>query len=148
MKEDNTVVFVAAFTMFILIVYSMKESRNSNDPIILKVRQNFTSLDPKYGGIPIVEDGSSYTERKNKIALCIRDKKGKYYDMNTIMYVALHELAHVVTSYRDEKGKARPEHGPEFKKNFSHLLNKAQRLGFYNPNIPMPTDYCGIDEDF
>lgn len=115
----------------------------SNDnPIINKVRENFGKMHPDYFRIPIREGDSSYTEGKKFITLCLKNPEtGGYYDMNTIMYVALHELAHLVSSSYGTPGD---EHNAEFRKNFNMLLDRAEKLGFYNPSIPIPKTYCGV----
>ena len=50
------------------------------------------------------EEGSKYTsyalnKRHAKIALCIRDKQNPnvFIDENTVIFVAIHELAHIMT---------------------------------------------------
>ena len=56
------------------------------------------------------------------IGLCMY-KNGKFMDINTIMFVLLHELAHSMTvAYSHDK---------EFWDNFSFLLNEAMRIGIY-----------------
>lgn len=110
-------------------------------PIIIKIKENFAKIDPVFEKIPVVDGDSSFTENKETITLCLVNPQTKqYYDMNTLMYVALHELAHVVTNNTTEEDS----HGPAFQANFDKLLKKAQSLGFYNPKIPIPSTYCGI----
>lgn len=81
---------------------------------------------------------TSYTVNKSKIAICLRTRTGILHDINTIMYVVIHELAHV----------ACPEvgHTPLFKKIFIHLLQVSIHLGIYEQvhydQTPQP--YCGI----
>jgi len=83
---------------------------------------------------------TSYTVNKGeRIVMCIRSPDtGEFYDMNTIMYVAIHELAHV----------ACPEFGHTklFAKIFAMLLKNATRLGIYNDQnyLVSPMPYCGI----
>ena len=56
------------------------------------------------------------------IGLCMY-KNGKFMDINTIMFVLLHELAHSMTvAYSHDK---------EFWDNFSFLLNESMRIGIY-----------------
>lgn len=115
--------------------------RNRDDvkrePLLALVRSNFTKLSPHYGEIPLYEGNSSYTENKSSITLCLRDQKtASPYDSNTLMYVALHELAHVISKTYG--------HGDEFKKNFAALLDRAEKLGFYDSKIPLPSNYCGV----
>lgn len=138
--------------IFILIVFfGMWWVSNNNhrsyyrhdNPVINNVRENFAKINQEYAQIPIREGDSSYTEGKKFITLCLKNPEtGEYYDMNTIMYVALHELAHLISESYGSPGN---EHNQEFRSNFSLLLERAERLGFYNPRIPMPRTYCGVD---
>ena len=52
-----------------------------------------------------------------------------------LMYVAIHELGHVLC---DEIG-----HTPKFHRIFRELLEKAENLKIYDPNIPIVMNYCG-----
>jgi predicted metal-dependent hydrolase len=52
------------------------------------------------------------------------------------MYVALHELAHVISKSHG--------HNNEFKKNFAILLRDASRKKIYDPRKNIPTTYCGV----
>jgi len=111
-----------------------------NHPILNQVRANFAKLNPDYSKIPLREGNSAYTENKSVITLCLRDPETKkYYDINTIMYVALHELGHMVSRTQG--------HNDEFRGNFSTLLRKAAEIGIYNPSLPIPETYCGIGPD-
>jgi hypothetical protein len=106
--------------------------------VIKKISQMFQRVSPGAGSIPIKEGGESYTMNKANITLCIRDPRtGKQYSWNTLAYVALHELAHVST-----RVKEKDPHGPVFKRNFKDLLNRAEQLGYYNSQIPIPDTYC------
>jgi hypothetical protein len=118
------------------------ENYSLDNPILKKIRDNFALLDEDYGNIPLKEGKSSYTENKSVITLCLKDPEtGKYYSMNTIIYVALHELAHMVTKTLDIE-----EHGPEFIRNFEILKKRAAKKGIYNPTMKIPSTYCGIDK--
>ena len=104
-----------------------------------EVRGNFTKINPKFKNIPLYSGNGAYTDNKSEITLCLNNPDTeKEYDSNTIMYVALHELAHVIS-----KGIG---HGEEFRQNFSKLLLEGERLGFYDPTKPMTTTYCGMKE--
>ena len=112
---------------------------NQKHPILDQVRENFRKLDPKYGEIPLLTGDSAYTENKEVITLCIIDPEtNTFYDINTIMYVALHELAHVLTP------EGKEEHGAEFKENFSKLLKQGAKIGIYDPKKPIPASYCKV----
>lgn len=143
MKNDKKAVIFGTFVVFLIfllfLVYLFQDRHvnDPNHPVLNRIRDNFRLLDPKYSEIPMMEGTSSYTENKETITLCLRKpENGEFYDMNTLMYVSLHELAHVTTKSHG--------HGAEFKKNFSILLRRAARIGIYDPRKPIPTRYCGI----
>ena len=86
---------------------------------------------------------TAYSENKGeKLAFCL-DKNSKQstnnvIDINTLTYVALHELAHVCT--------VSVGHTPEFWDNFKFLIVEAKKLGIYNPvdYKKNPGKYCGM----
>mgnify|MGYP006074908023 CR=1 FL=1 len=90
-------------------------------------------------------DKSNYTSysinKGEKIIFCLRSRDGmnKLIDLNTIMYVAIHELGHLMT---EEIG-----HPPVFWKNFRILLKEAVELGLYKKvnYAEKPVKYCGIN---
>jgi hypothetical protein len=85
---------------------------------------------------------TSYSENKGeKLILCLRDKDSSSYplhDENTIMFVVLHELSHLMT---ESTG-----HTAEFWANFKRILHDAVRLGIYQQvnYSRQPVDYCGM----
>ena len=133
---------VAVLLMIILVlmtVYALapKSYYSHDHPILEEIRSNFKKINPEYAKIPLREGDSAYAENKSMITMCLKDPdSGLYYDMNTLHYVALHELAHIISINHG--------HGEEFKRNFAKLLKLGEKLGFYNPNIPMPNTYCGV----
>ena len=84
---------------------------------------------------------TAYSENKGeKLAFCLDSKKnsGNLIDINTLTYVALHELAHVATKSVG--------HTPEFWKNFKFLLTEAKNINIYEPidYKQHPQQYCGM----
>ena len=85
-------------------------------------------------------DLTSFSVNKGEeIAFCLKSKKtGEIHDANLIMYVALHEMAHI----------ACPEigHGELFKKIFKFLTEQAIELGIYKYDDydSKPVEYCGM----
>jgi Marseillevirus putative metallopeptidase WLM len=139
--DTNTVaiVIVVIVVVIIILAFVFKNKLNhheSNDPTILRIKRKFALLNPKYAHIPITEGNSSYTENKQVISLCLKDEHGRYYDDNTLMYVALHELAHVTCDGVDHDGV--------FMDRFHRLLKEAERLGLYDSRKPVPPTYCGV----
>ena len=85
---------------------------------------------------------TAYSENKGeKIAFCLnRQKNGtKLIDINTLTFVAIHELAHVMTTSEGHK--------QEFWQNFKFLLEQAKAAGIYEPidYKKKPEPYCGMD---
>ena len=84
---------------------------------------------------------TAYSENKGeKLAFCTTTtKKGdKLIDPNTLMYVAIHELAHIATKSIG--------HTQEFWQNFKFVLENAKECGVYEPvnYKKKPTQYCGM----
>jgi predicted metal-dependent hydrolase len=84
---------------------------------------------------------TSYSVNKGeKIVLCIRsrDEESKLIDLNTLMFVSLHELAHIMT--------LSVGHTEEFWTNFKFLLTKGIELEIYKEidYSKNPQKYCGI----
>jgi len=84
---------------------------------------------------------TSYSENKGeKIVVCIRDKAPpyKFVDENAIMFVLLHEMAHLMTTTVG--------HTPEFWANFKRILHDGVQCGIYTPvnYAKQPTPYCGM----
>lgn len=88
--------------------------------------------------------GSMYVaysvNKGEELSLCIREKDSeKFIDENTIIFVAIHELSHIMTH---ETG-----HTPLFWDNMKYLLEKASSQGIYMPQdySTNPVTYCGMD---
>lgn len=83
---------------------------------------------------------TSYTINKGEqMVLCLRSKLlSKIHDMNIIMYVVIHEMAHIASN--------NVGHDDEFKRNFIFLLKIAIMLNIYK-NVDYekyPVNYCGM----
>lgn len=74
-----------------------------------------------------------------KIVFCIRSRNSdeKLVNLNLLMFVAIHELAHVITSSIG--------HTEEFWDNFKWLLVQAVKIKIYKPHDfqKKPEEYCG-----
>jgi len=82
----------------------------------------------------------AYSVNKGEqLSLCLRNAKtDEFLDKNIIIFVAIHELAHIMT---DEIG-----HTQKFWNNMKFLLEKAIEQGMYTPvnYKDNPEDYCGL----
>jgi hypothetical protein len=121
------------------LVNSLNENDDSKGEYIKNLKESFN---PEY----ITENipGSIYVaysvNKGEELSLCIRDKGSeKFIDDNTIIFVAIHELAHIMTP---ETG-----HTPLFWDNMKFLLEQASSQGIYMPidYSQSPVEYCGMD---
>lgn len=85
---------------------------------------------------------TAYSQNKGeKMAFCLDTEKngGILIDMNTLTFVAIHELAHVAT--------LSVGHTDEFWTNFKFLLKEAKKINVYNPidYKKTPKRYCGMN---
>jgi hypothetical protein len=85
---------------------------------------------------------TAYSENKGeKLAFCLNKRKEgtRLIDLNTLTFVAIHELAHVMTLTEG--------HLQEFWMNFKFLLEQAKEAKIYNPvdYKKKPAPYCGMD---
>jgi len=125
-----------ALSVVLVVLAWPKPDHTKREPLLQAVRSNFAKLNPKFAKIPLYAGKGAYTDNKEKITLCLTDPvTNQPYDANTIMYVALHELAHVISH-----GVG---HGKEFMENFERLRQRASVLGFFDPSVPITKTYCG-----
>ena len=85
---------------------------------------------------------TAYSENKGeKLAFCLNKSKKngtKLIDINTLTFVALHELSHIATKSIGHK--------QEFWQNFKWILENAKEAGIYLPidYKKQPEEYCGM----
>lgn len=85
---------------------------------------------------------TAYSENKGeKIAFCLNVTKNNdenLIDEHTLMFVAIHELSHVMTLSIGHK--------TEFWENFKFLLENAKEAGIHEPidYSKTPTEYCSL----
>ena len=120
-----------------LIDYLVKKDSTNVD--IQRLKKNF---DPD--NISESTQYSKYTSysvnKGEKIVFCIRSKKTNQLEKdNILMFVALHELGHLMTKSIG--------HTEEFWKNFKFLLQEAIKIGIYTKDDfnKNPVEYCGTN---
>jgi hypothetical protein len=107
------------------------------------VRRLVEGFDPHQVGETLpTSEYTAYSENKGeKLAFCLNTTKNgtKLIDSNTLMFIALHEMAHVMTESIGHK--------EEFWKNFKFLLQNAVEIKIYTPVDYKndPQQYCGIE---
>jgi len=108
------------------------------------VKRLISGYNPKkiYETLPTSEF-TAYSENKGeKLAFCLdteKNSKGRLIDLNTLMYVALHEVSHIATKSIG--------HNDEFWQNFKFMISEAKALNIYNPidYKKEPARYCGMN---
>jgi predicted metal-dependent hydrolase len=120
-------------------ICSIMKKEYPNDESVTRMNERFNSDN-------ITESGknnqyTSYSVNKGeKIVFCIRqkDEAQTLVDENTITFVAIHELAHIMTKSVG--------HTPEFWENFKRLLKIAIANNLYTKEdyANNPKEYCGI----
>ena len=88
---------------------------------------------------------TSYTLNKGStIAFCLREKNanGDLHDINTLIFVAIHELVHIAIDDND--------HPPIFWKTFKWLLQEAElgNIYFSQDYQKEPVKYCGMGVNY
>lgn len=114
-------------------------SSNPDREGIQQLKRNFNSRN-------IIENtpGGQYTaysvNKGEQLALCLRDAKDDtFIELNLIIFVAIHEIAHVMT---DEVG-----HTKKFWNNMRYLLEEGEKIGIYTVEdySKNPKMYCGLE---
>lgn len=104
------------------------------DPRLERLRKKLQVVHPAFKDVKIFRGDKSYTINKEKVYICTKDHNNEYYEDNMLIYVLLHEMAHVLN---DTIG-----HTPEFFEKFDELKTKAIELSIYDPTIPIDPNYC------
>ena len=107
-------------------------------------KENVALLKENYNPDTLSETipGSKYTSysvnKGEEIAICIRNKDNSFMNINTILFVTIHELAHIMTLSTG--------HTKEFWNNMKYLLEEAEKLNLYKPvNYNKYNEsYCGM----
>ena len=95
---------------------------------------NMLSNRDVYNEFTMEEGRKSFTENKKRMVLCLQHRNGTYYSDNSLVYVVLHELAHVINNEL--------HHTKKFHRIFDTLLKRASMLNYYDFNIPFESNYC------
>ena len=136
-KEAVNLLAEAVNKMKRLVEYVSKEYPKDEDVIRLKKNFNPNKITET---LPTSEL-TAYSENKGeKMAFCLNKTKntGTLIDLNTLTFVAIHELAHTMTKSIGHK--------QEFWKNFKFLLENAVKIGIYKPVDYKKENqsYCGM----
>ena len=123
-------------------LYSTLSDKFPHKPQIKQWIQNFQPDPERFmESTPDAEHTSYSVNKGEKIHLCLRQREGNNETLvseNVMVFVALHEMAHVITPSLG--------HGPDFWNNFAWLLKHAEELGIYKYQDfkGHPVSYCGL----
>lgn len=132
------------------LVFTQIEHYKQDDPILNNLKDIFTtffSQDKYWSGnllelnnrnimeeINLYKGTKSYTINKQEVYLCLKDENGEYYNLNMLIYVLAHELAHVICNNIG--------HTPEFHAIFEDLLVELTDSNIYDPSQNIDPEYC------
>ena len=123
-------------------LYVYLKEKFPNKPQIRQLAQNFVPDPARFEESTPAAEHTSYSVNKGeKVHLCLRQREGTNESLvqeNIMVFVALHEMAHVVTPSIG--------HGPEFWNNFGWILKQAEAIGIYQYQDfkAHPVAYCGV----
>lgn len=115
-----------------------------NDKRVMRLFINFSADSLMEANSNNESSNTSYTINKGEeVHICLRNKS-KYHelhDLNTLMFVTLHELSHIMS---ESVG-----HNSEFNQNFVFILKEASNIGVYEivDYRDNPIEYCGMTID-
>jgi hypothetical protein len=108
------------------------------DPRTQRLAENFKP-DNLCEGVDSKEYTSYSVNKGEQIIFCLRqkNKNNTLLDLNTMLFVAIHELGHLCT--------VSIGHTDEFWENFRWLLNESIQIGIYKEQDykSKPQEYCG-----
>lgn len=112
-------------------------AKHPGDAAVRRLHENYDPDALSEGGTEV--GYTSYSVNKGeRIVMCLRQADDSFVDENTLVYVAVHELGHLMT---EEIG-----HTDKFWSNFKRLAEAAIEIGIYRKVDfdASPTPYCGI----
>ncbi len=111
-----------------------------DDPRTKRIVHRFDSEKISEGGEESKEYTSYSVNKGEKIVFCLRARDGtdRLEDINMLIFVAVHELAHIAT---EDEG-----HTDTFWDNMKFLLEEAINIGIYQQQdfTNKPQEYCGM----
>lgn len=119
------------------------EKKYPDKPQIKLMLKNYRSDPARFIEATPDAQHTSYSVNKGEsIHLCLRQRRGADESLvqeNIMMFVGIHELAHIVT---ESIG-----HGPDFWNNMGFLLKEAEALNIYQYTDfkSHPVAYCGME---
>lgn len=133
-KEAANLIAIIRKKLIILVEHLTKAFQS--DERTVRIIDNFNP-DKLKEGVDNPEYTSYSINKGEQIVLCLRTNN-KLMDINTMLFVVIHELAHIATISIG--------HTTEFWDNFRWLLEEAINIGIYIKQDfdKKPVEYCGM----
>jgi len=145
MTDPFSIFIIILIAILVYIAYT-KTKRKTNiqiydDPMLTRIYNDLKQIVPDIDKLDIRLYGANdtLTENKKNIYLCLKNRNRTYYDYNTLLYIAIHELAHVLNDEYDTTNN----HGDKFNEINNLLLKRAESLNLIDVNKPINYDMCG-----
>ncbi len=122
--------------------YIHLETKFPDKAQVVLLKKNFKPESHRFFESTPDEEHTSYSVNKGEaVHMCLRQRGGQSETLvneNVLMFVALHEMAHMITPTIG--------HDAQFWNNFGWLLEQAETLGVYTPTNfrEHPVAYCGV----
>lgn len=129
---------ISLVLLYLIVKQIIEHFTDDDDPVLMQIKHEISLVEPKVKNTIFHKGQKSYTINKKHVYMCLRDENDHYYDKNTLIYVALHELAHVLCN---DVG-----HTENFKNIFSELLHRASDMGIYDFKTPIVPKYCEYND--
>lgn len=140
------IIIIVIFITLLLIFWTTRnyerfcetEECQADVDTIKHLKNVLKNIAPEVTNYDIKPGTESVTINKEKIFICLRDPdNGQMYPFDILLYVTLHELAHVLSKTYSTK-----THNLEFRNNFDKLLKRAYEKNFLPVNVTIPDNYC------
>lgn len=134
------IAYIASVALLCILVWTinaqMSREKFEHDPLLDLIKKVTEPVHPVIRDVELYKSNTgAYTLNKKQIFLCLHDDDGNYYDINSLIYIFIHEVVHTQTKSIG--------HNEEFQKLNIEMLERARKLGIYNPNIPVVSNYKG-----
>ena len=132
--------YITSVVLLCILVWTinaqMSREKFEHDPLLDLIKKVTEPIHPCIKDLEVYKSNTgAYTLNKKQIFLCLHDDDGNYYDLNSLIYIFIHEVSHFLNLSIG--------HNSDFQKINIELLERAEKLGIYNPKIPVVSNYKG-----
>ena len=125
------------FLFTLILVYYIYTQLHAEHAVITDVKRRIAVVLPSVSELYIRQGEKPMIVNKQDIYLTLYDSDGRLYDINTIVYVCLHELSHLICDTEDTV----EHHSPAFYSIFNKRLRVSVDNGVFNPTTPINSDF-------